>query len=39
MDFVASVTLASSVKSDPDLEAAHGLVRGTGISVGSYGRG
>ncbi len=26
-------------KSDPDLEAAHALVRGTGVSVGSYGRG
>lgn len=26
-------------KNDPDLEAAHELLRGTGASVGAYGRG
>ncbi len=26
-------------KGEPDLDAAYELVRGTGISVGSYGRG
>jgi hypothetical protein len=26
-------------KTDPDINAAHDLVRGTGMSIGSYGRG
>lgn len=26
-------------KTDPDIDAAHALVRGTGVSVGAYGQG
>lgn len=33
-------TVAGCVnKTDPDINAAHELVRGTGISVGAYGKG
>ncbi len=27
------------MKADPDLDAAHDLVKNTGVSVGSYGKG